>query len=70
MPARVATILCGDPGWLVVVALRPGVPEALVGVDQSGMIRFINHQTESLFGYDRGHLIGQPIDTLVPEDLW
>jgi hypothetical protein len=34
------------------------------------MIRFINHETESLFGYDRGNLIGQPIDTLVPEDLW
>jgi PAS domain S-box-containing protein len=34
------------------------------------MIRFINHQTESLFGYDRGNLIGRPIDTLVPEDLW
>jgi len=50
--------------------LLEAVPEALVGVDQSGMIRFINHQTESLFGYDRGNLIGQPIDTLVPEDLW
>jgi PAS domain S-box-containing protein len=50
--------------------LLEAVPEALVGVDQSGMIRFINHQTESLFGYDRGNLIGQPIRTLVPEDLW
>jgi len=50
--------------------LLEAVPEALVGVDQSGMIRFINHQTETLFGYDRGNLIGQPIDTLVPEDLW
>src|SRR5664279_3525012 len=50
--------------------LLEAVPEALVGVDQSGMIRFINHQTESLFGYERGNLIGQSIDTLVPEDLW
>lgn len=46
------------------------VPEALVGVDQSGVIRFINHQTEALFGYQRGHLIGQPLDTLMPDHLW
>lgn len=46
------------------------VPEALVGVDQSGVIRFINHQTEALFGYQRRHLIGQPLETLMPEHLW
>jgi PAS domain S-box-containing protein len=46
------------------------VPDALVGMDQTGVIRFVNGQTESLFGYDRDDLIGQPIETLVPESLW
>jgi PAS domain S-box-containing protein len=46
------------------------VPDALVGMDQKGVIRFVNRQTESLFGYDRDQLIGQPIETLVPESLW
>ena len=46
------------------------VPDALVGVDQSNVIRFINHRTELLFGYDRRDLVGQPIATLVPEVQW
>src|SRR5450759_3853549 len=50
--------------------LLEAVPDALVGVDQAGVIRFVNHQTESLFGYDRTDLVGQPIQTLVPEYLW
>ena len=48
-------------------SLLEAVPDALVGMDQAGMIRFVNHQTESLFGYDRDNLVGQPIQTLVPE---
>src|SRR5450631_1722050 len=50
--------------------LLEAVPDALVGMDQKGVIRFVNRQTESLFGYDRDDLIGQPIETLVPESLW
>ena len=46
------------------------VPDALVGMDQKGVIRFVNRQTELLFGYDRDQLIGEHIDTLVPETLW
>ena len=51
-------------------SLLEAVPDALVGMDQAGVIRFVNHQTESLFGYDRDDLVGQPIQTLVPEYLW
>jgi PAS domain S-box-containing protein len=51
-------------------SLLEAVPDALVGMDQAGVIRFVNHQTESLFGYDRDDLAGQPIQTLVPEYLW
>ena len=46
------------------------VPDALVGMDQQGVIRFVNRQTEALFGYDRDELIGRHIDTLVPETLY
>jgi len=42
-------------------------PDPLVGVDQDGVIRFVNQQTESLFGYDREDLVGQPVEILVPE---
>jgi PAS domain S-box-containing protein len=51
-------------------SLLEAVPDALVGMDQKGVIRFVNRQTELLFGYDRDDLIGQPVETLVPEPLW
>jgi PAS domain S-box-containing protein len=44
-------------------------PDALVGVDQEGVIRFVNRQTESLFGYEREDLVGQPVEILMPESL-
>ena len=49
--------------------LLEAMPDALVVVDRAGLIRFVNHQTELLFGYDRGELVGQPIETLVPESF-
>jgi PAS domain S-box-containing protein len=49
--------------------LLEAVPDALVGVDKAGVIRLVNHQTESLFGYERADLIGAGIETLVPESL-
>jgi two-component system cell cycle sensor histidine kinase/response regulator CckA len=50
--------------------LLEAVPDALVGMDQEGVIRFVNRQTELLFGYDRDDLIGQTVEMLVPEQLW
>jgi PAS domain S-box-containing protein len=50
--------------------LLEAVPDALVGMDQKGVIRFVNGQTEWLFGYDRDDLIGLQIEKLVPERLW
>jgi PAS domain S-box-containing protein len=47
--------------------LLEAVPDALVGVDKAGVIRFVNHQTESLFGYERGDLVGALLEMLVPE---
>src|SRR5665648_202095 len=51
-------------------SLVEAVPDALVVMDQEGVIQFVNRQTESLFGYDRDDLIGRPVETLVPEPLW
>jgi len=45
------------------------MPDALVVVDHEGVIRSVNHQTELLFGYDRGDLVGAALELLVPESL-
>lgn len=41
-------------------------PDALLVVDQAGRITLANAQAESLFGYSRSELIGQPVEMLVP----
>src|SRR5271167_794650 len=43
------------------------LPDAIVAVDLDGTIVQINSQTQALFGYTRGELIGQKIEILVPE---
>jgi PAS domain S-box-containing protein len=42
-------------------------PDAMLAVDGTGRITLVNSQTEALFGYDPGELLGQPVETLVPE---
>ncbi|MFO1384927.1 MAG: PAS domain S-box protein [Chitinivorax sp.] len=41
-------------------------PNAVVVSNQQGRIELVNSQTETLFGYSRDELLGQPIDILVP----
>ncbi|WP_344821416.1 PAS domain S-box protein [Actinocorallia longicatena] len=48
-------------------ALLEAAPDAMVIVDDTGVIRLVNAQTETLFGYTRHELLGQPIEILVPE---
>lgn len=43
------------------------LPDAIVAVDSEGTIVQINSQTQALFGYTRDELIGQKVETLVPE---
>ena len=47
--------------------LLESAPDAMVIVSADGKIKLVNAQTESLFGYGRGDLIGLPVETLVPE---
>ena len=56
----------GDPtAWAMIEAS----PDALVMVDERGVIELINAQTEKLFGYDRGELLGREVELLVPQSL-
>ncbi|WP_405996882.1 PAS domain S-box protein [Streptomyces sp. NBC_00829] len=48
-------------------ALLEAAPDAMVIVDDAGVIRLVNAQTEALFGYPRQELLGRLIDILVPE---
>jgi protein-histidine pros-kinase len=48
-------------------SLLEAAPDAMVIVDESGTITLVNAQTEKIFGYARSELIGQSVDTLIPE---
>ena len=41
-------------------------PNAMIMVDADGAIALVNGQAETVFGYQRGELIGLPIETLIP----
>jgi PAS domain S-box-containing protein len=47
--------------------LLEAAPDAMLLVDNAGVIALANHQAEKLFGYERVELIGQRIEVLVPE---
>ena len=42
-------------------------PNAIVLVNDKGIITLINSQTEKLFGYCREEIIGMPVEMLIPE---
>jgi PAS domain S-box-containing protein len=47
--------------------LLESAPDAMVIVARDGKITLVNSQTERLFGYRRGELLGKPVEILVPQ---
>lgn len=47
--------------------LLEGAPDAMVIVDENSRILLVNSQTEKLFGYRREELLGQIVNSLLPE---
>jgi PAS domain S-box-containing protein len=48
-------------------SILEAIPDAVAAVNQQGVIIQVNSQTEALFGYTRGELIGQRVEMLVPD---
>ena len=48
--------------------LLESAPDAIVIADEQGKIVLVNKQTETLFGYQRDEIIGQPVELLVPHN--
>ncbi|HSP03952.1 MAG TPA: PAS domain S-box protein, partial [Acidimicrobiales bacterium] len=46
--------------------LVDAAPDAMVIVDPQGRIELVNAQADTMFGYERGELVGRPVEVLVP----
>jgi PAS domain S-box-containing protein len=53
----------------VLLQLLDEAPDALILVDEAGLLRFANREAENMFGYPRSELLGQPLELLVPAAL-
>src|SRR5262245_2456258 len=42
-------------------------PSGMLMINREGRIVLVNAQTETMFGYGRGELLGQPVEVLVPD---
>jgi len=62
---RVLTASLTSPDLLA--KLVESLPDALVVVDEGGLVILFNEQAELLFGYHRSEVLGKAVEILVPE---
>jgi PAS domain S-box-containing protein len=62
-----------EPGAILdpadMVSILDGLPDAVIVINEEGIMRFVNEACELLFGYTRVALLGQPIEMLLPEGM-
>ena len=63
-PARISS-----PSEQKFRGLLESAPDAIVIVDDQGVIQLVNGEAERLFGYERDEMIGQAVELLVPDSV-
>lgn len=53
----------------IIVRIFEALPDAVIVVDELGMIQLVNAQAELMFGYSRKELFDQSIEILLPNDV-
>jgi PAS domain S-box-containing protein len=52
---------------VLVRSVLDSLPDAMIIIDSAGKILFANHQVAELFGRANEEIVGQPVETLLPE---
>ena len=47
--------------------LFEAAPNGVLAIDPGGCIALLNAQAEKMFGYNRGEILGKPVEVLVPQ---
>ena len=58
--------ITSDPNFR---ALLEAAPDAMVIVDEDGMIQVVNGHAERLFGYARAEMHGRDVEVLIPSAI-
>jgi PAS domain S-box-containing protein len=62
-----------EPGAILdpddIASILDALPDAVIVIDEEGIMRLVNQACELLFGYPRVNLLGQAIEMLLPEPL-
>jgi PAS domain S-box-containing protein len=62
-----------EPGALlepeILARILEVLPDMVLVIDEHGVIRFINHQGELMFGYAREAILGQKVEILLPDGV-